>query len=105
MSDTKRTIRENKQYEYSYLDKLTFIDVILCELLLDPKNAKQDSFDDLLKAYLNAWAQMKSVTRKREGIEQLEIIVTLLSYSTDKAVIKVHKGLVEVYEALSKMLK
>ena len=104
LADTKRSILTKNQYDNSYLDKLTCIDVNLCELLLDPKKAEQKGFDNLLQIYLGAWGQMKSVSLKREGLEQLEIIVNLLGASTEVRVKKLHKGLQEIYDALNKML-
>ncbi|MEO6683485.1 MAG: hypothetical protein ABIN48_11750, partial [Ginsengibacter sp.] len=105
LSDTKTFIESNQQYAYSYQDKMISIDVHLCELLMEPKNAKQDFSDALLQKHLDAWRQMKSIARKKEGLEVLEIIINILSFSTDKAVKKMHSGLVEVYEVLNKMLK
>ncbi|MEO5649206.1 MAG: CHAT domain-containing protein, partial [Ginsengibacter sp.] len=104
LAETKQEVINSKQYAHSYEDKIALVTIMLCELLLQPKKVTQQSFDDLLLAYRNIWAQMGSVAKKSAETEQLEIIISILSYATARDISKLHKGLVGVNDALNKML-
>lgn len=89
----------------SYDREILLVNVLLCELMLQPKKLNRQVQDDLLQAYRLTWARLGSTAKKGAEIEQLDILVSMLSFSTAKEVVKLHNGLMELKDALEKMIK
>ncbi len=89
----------------TYDQEILLVNVMLCELLLQPKKATQDNLDKLLLGYRNTWARLGSTAKKWTEVEQLEIMTSSLGYSTAKDVVKLTRGLTDVKDALEKMLQ
>ncbi len=88
----------------TYDMEILLVNVLLCELLLQPKKVTRQMTDDLLLAYRTTWARLGSTAKKWAEIEQLDILISMLAFGTAREVVKVNGYLTEIKEALEKMM-
>jgi hypothetical protein len=104
LNQLKKQILDNNKRTHSYDQQIAVVNIMLCQLMLEPKKASQQMFDDLLLAYRKIWARVGSTAKKFAETEQLEIIISALSFSKNREVVKLNKGILSLKEALDKML-
>jgi hypothetical protein len=97
MSHRRRSVR-------SYDEQIAKVNILLAILMIQPKQAKQADWDDLLLEYRKTWAKIGSDAKKKTEVEQLEIITDMLNVSSLSTLISLKKMIGSVKEGLEKML-
>ena len=100
----RKQLQDNSAVAYSYEDQIALANVMLCEIILQPKKFDQSHIDELLLAYRNTWARVGSTSKKYNETEQLEILASTLSSSTNRDAAKLAKTITLVKESLQKLL-
>ncbi len=104
MDKQKKQMQAGRKQVHSYEKQIAVVNIMLCQLMLQPKTADQPAFDELLLAYRKIWARVGSYAKKYAETEQLEIIISALSFSANRDVAKLTKLITGLKEALEKML-
>ena len=78
----------------SYDREILLVNVLLCELMLQPKKLNRQVQDDLLQAYRLTWARLGSTAKKGAEIEQLDI--RSMCPLVRRKSVKLHNGLMEM---------
>jgi hypothetical protein len=104
LNQLKKQILDNNKRTHSYDQQIAVVNIMLCQLMIEPKKASQQMFDDLLLAYRKIWARVGSTAKKFAETEQLEIIISALSFSKNRELVKLNKGILSLKDALDKML-
>ncbi|RYY70258.1 MAG: CHAT domain-containing protein, partial [Chitinophagaceae bacterium] len=104
LKNERENILLRKKAARNYDEQITLVNLRLCELMLAPNAAKQTDWDDLLLQFRKTWARVGSDARKTAEIEQLEIIIDVLSISKTVHANTMQKMLTMIREGLEKML-
>ncbi|RYY51138.1 MAG: CHAT domain-containing protein [Chitinophagaceae bacterium] len=104
LESARDEVATRKTNSSTYDQQILLANIRLCQLMLEPKNAKQPEWDQLLLQYRKTWARVGSDARKRAEIEQLDILNIALDASEIPAAISQNKKLRQLKEGLLKML-
>jgi hypothetical protein len=100
----KKLLTINNNVASTYDEQISWVNIHFCELLVQPKKALQPSMDELLLAYRKTWTRVGSTAKKWGEIEHLEIIISVLCFSTNRDIVRLTKGITDLKNALEKML-
>jgi CHAT domain/Lecithin:cholesterol acyltransferase len=104
MHEYRKQLKSNRRVAYSYEEQIALVNIMLCEMILQPKLYGQSDIDELLLAYRNTWARVGSTSKKYGETEQLEIIASTLSLSTNRDVVKLSKTITRIKDSLEKLV-
>lgn len=100
----KEKISQRRLTVRSYDEQITRVNILLTILIIQPKQAKQADWDELLLEYRRTWAKIGSDAKKKTEVEQLEIIADMLNNSGLPALTSMKKMIGSLKESLEKML-
>ena len=87
-----------------YEEHIVRVNTMLCEMMVEPRQAKQPDWDELLLQFRTTWAKIGSDAKKRSELEQLLVITDLLEILNIPQLSSLKKMISGVKVGLEKMI-
>lgn len=104
LAEEKEKIGVRKVRVRTYNEQIALVNIRLCEMMMEPKQAKQERWDELLLMFRKTWAKIGSDAKKLSEVEQLTVITDVMDAIADPKSAALKKMIYEVKQGLEKMI-